>query len=173
MKPEYREVAPVELRDNAIRLIGEDWMLVTAGTPSDFNTMTASWGGLGELWNRRVAFIFVRPQRYTFQFVERSDHFTLSFFTEAYREALNFCGTHSGRNVDKMAATGLTPMEVDAGAVAFREARLILVCRKLYAQDLGGDNFVVPGIDGTIYAQKDYHRWYVGEIVQCLTREPR
>lgn len=171
MKTEFRNADPAQLQENAIHLIGQDWMLVTAGTLVDFNTMTASWGGLGELWSRQVAFIFVRPQRYTYQFLERSEHFTLSFFTETYREALNFCGIHSGRNVDKMEATDLTPVETDMGAVTFKEARLVLVCRKVYAQDLRGDHFTVPDIDAEIYPRKDYHRWYVGEIVRCLTRE--
>ncbi len=132
--------------------------------------MTASWGGLGHLWNRDVCFCFVRPQRHTFGFMERSDFFTLSFFDETYRAALDFCGSHSGRNVDKIAATGLTPITGQTGAITFAQARLVLECRKLYAGDLIKAAFTDPAIPAEVYAKGDFHRMYVGEIVTCLAR---
>ncbi len=104
-----REIDPKEITDNPFALIGNDWMLITAGSQRRFNTMTASWGGLGVLWGRQVAVCFVRPTRYTYGFMERSKRFTLSFFSRRCRSALNLCGTRSGRDVDKVAATGLTP----------------------------------------------------------------
>ena len=97
-------------KEDALNLIGKQWMLVTAGTSEKFNTMTASWGGLGWLWNKPVAFVFIRPERYTHGFIEASDCMTLSFYGEEYREALKICGTKSGRDTDKVAATGLTPI---------------------------------------------------------------
>ena len=98
-------------KEDALNLIGKQWMLVTAGTSEKFNTMTASWGGLGWLWNKPVAFVFIRPERYTHGFIEASDCMTLSFYGEEYREALKICGTKSGRDIDKVAATGLTPVK--------------------------------------------------------------
>lgn len=91
-----KKIKPEELTDNPIKLIGKDWMLVTAGTPGEFNTMTASWGGVGFLWNKPVAFVFVRHERYTFAFTEREEVMTLSFFDEKYRKALSLLGTKSG-----------------------------------------------------------------------------
>lgn len=115
---EFKETKPELLSDNAFKLIGKDWMLITAGTPESFNTMTASWGGLGVLWERKVAFCFIRPTRYTREFVERSQNFTLSFFEETHRKALGFIGSHSGRDTDKIKETGLTPVK-EEGIVLF------------------------------------------------------
>lgn len=167
----FQEIQPENITDNAIKLIGKDWMLITAGTMSQFNMMTASWGGIGNLWRGPVAFAFVRPQRYTFPLMEANAHFTLSFYdVGVWRDMLNFCGTNSGRDVDKVASTGLTPVEGETGAVYFAEARLVLECRKVYAQDLKGENFIDPEFDSRFYAAKDYHKLYVGEIVRCLVR---
>ena len=162
----FKETMPELLTDNPFKLIGKDWMLITAGTPGLFNTMTASWGGLGVLWERKVAFCFIRPTRYTYEFVERSDTFTLSFFAEHHRKALSFCGSHSGRDSDKIKAAGLTPLNEDE-FVYFDEARLVLACRKIYFQDISPDRFLDQSIN-EMYPQKDYHRMYVGEIVKCL-----
>lgn len=162
----FKETTPEFLTDNPFKLIGKDWMLITAGTPASFNTMTASWGGLGVLWEKRVAFCFIRPTRYTYEFVERSDTFTLSFFEERHRKALSFCGSHSGRDTDKIKKTGLTPAN-QGGFVYFDEARLVLACRKLYFQDISPEHFLDQAIND-MYPQRDYHRMYVGEIVQCL-----
>ncbi len=162
----FKETKTEQLTDNPFKLIGTDWMLITAGTPETFNTMTASWGGLGVLWERKVCFIFIRPNRYTYEFVERSSFFTLSFFEERHRKALQFCGTHSGRDTDKMKGAGLTPVKEEE-FVYFSEARLVLACRKLYYQDISPERFLDPSIEG-MYPKKDYHRMYVGEIVKSL-----
>jgi len=164
----FKETKPELLKDNPFKLIGSDWMLITAGTPESFNTMTASWGGLGILWERKVATCFIRPTRHTFEFAERSPHFTLSFFEEQYRKALNYCGTHSGRDTDKVKESGLTPVK-ENDYVYFEQARLVLACRKLYYQDIGPERFLDPKIE-SMYPQKDYHRMYIGEIVKCLVQ---
>ncbi len=163
----FTAVDPSVLTDNVFRLIGEDWMLITAGTPDRFNMMTASWGGLGVLWNRKVCFCVIRPQRYTRQFVEEADWFSLSFFPEKYRRALDVCGTRSGREIDKAKASGLTVFEVAPGVLGFAEARWILGCRKIYFQDLDPVHFLDPTIE-KMYPQRDYHRMYIGEITHCL-----
>ncbi len=161
-----KKIDPRRIEGNFIEMIGRGWMLVTAGREGDFNTMTASWGGVGELWNRPVAFVFVRPQRYTYEFTEREEMLTLSFFGgEEYREALQVCGTRSGRDGDKVAEAGLTPMATPGGNVTFAEARLTLECRKLYVDDLREGAFIDRGIPATVYPGADFHRMYVVEIV--------
>jgi flavin reductase (DIM6/NTAB) family NADH-FMN oxidoreductase RutF len=165
----FEEIKPVLLTDNPFKLIGTDWMLITAGTPESFNTMTASWGGMGILWRREVCFCFIRPTRYTYKFIERAQRFTLSFFDERYREALNFCGSHSGRNTNKVKESGLTPVK-KADFIYFSEARLVLLCKKIYFQDFSPECFLDPEIY-TLYPEKDYHRMYVGEIITCLMKE--
>ena len=102
----FHEIAPKTLTENVFSLIGDRWMLITAGTPDHCNTMTASWGGLGVLWRKPMAIIYVRPQRYTFGFIEQSDEFTLSFFGPQWKKALSYCGAVSGRDEDKFAACG-------------------------------------------------------------------
>lgn len=158
--------SPSDLNENVFKLLDKDWMLITAGEAENYNTMTASWGGFGVLWNKPVAFIFIRPQRHTFSFTERCNSFTLSFFDERYREALNFCGSKSGRDYDKAKETGLTPLSVNKN-VAFAESRLILECTKLYLQDINPEGFIDKELIAKIYPSSDFHRMYVGEIVNA------
>ena len=154
------------ITDNVFKLIEQDWMLITAGPPTHYNTMTANWGGLGYLWRRKVCFCFVRPQRYTYQFMEESRTFSLAFFSERYRPVLELCGSRSGREIDKAAASGLTPLEITPGITSFAQARLVLECRKIYFQDINPVNFVDSSI-ADIYPTHDYHRMYIGEILGC------
>ncbi|MBI5540141.1 MAG: flavin reductase family protein [Bacteroidia bacterium] len=165
----YKTILPEELNENIFKLIAKDWMLLSAGNIDNFNNMTASWGGMGNLWNKPVAFIFVRPPRYTYKFIESNDFFTINFFEEKYRDILNLSGTKSGRDIDKMKNIGLTPVESKNKSVYYSEARLIMECKKIYFQDINPENF----LDDTIinkYPQKDFHRMYVGEITQTLLK---
>ncbi len=166
----FREIKPVEIKDNPIHLIGQEWMLVSAGTPAHFNTMTASWGCLGELWFKPVCFCFIRPHRYTYEFMEKGDAFTLSFFEEKYKSKLNFCGSRSGRETDKVQECGFTPREAENGSVFFDEARLVIECRKLYFQDMDPANFLDSDAMKH-YPENDFHRMYVGEITRVLVAE--
>ena len=151
--------------ENLISLIKDDWMLVTAGNKESFNTMTANWGGMGFLWNKPVAFIFIRPERYTHDFLEENDHLTLSFYAEDYREALRICGTKSGRDINKVEATGLTPVALESGAMTFCEARLILDCHKLFKAPMQATDFIDKEILNTWYGAKGgLHDMYVVEI---------
>lgn len=165
----FTAIAPTALRDNPFRLIGRDWMLITAGAGTAFNTMTASWGGLGVLWDKNVAFCFVRPTRYTFEFMERAETFSLSFFPEQYRKVLSYCGSHSGKHVDKVRHCGITPVKGSIDDVYFAEARLVLECRKIYYTDVNPSAFLAQTLCD-IYPEHDYHRMYVGEIAKVLTR---
>jgi len=168
-----------ELNGSPVQRIADEWMLITAGNTAkgagNWNTMTASWGALGELWNKDVAFIFIRPGRCTRGFVDDNTLFTLSFFEEKYHKALAFCGEKSGRDYDKAAKTGLTPIVFGGGiaggritgSIAFLEASEIIVCRKIYTHDIDPALFLDPSIAGN-YPQKDYHRMYVGEVLALL-----
>ena len=164
----FKEISPYEINNNAFSLISKDWMLITAGDKDNHNTMTASWGSIGFLWNKPIATIYVRPQRYTYEFLEQNDTFTLSFFDEYYRDALKLCGAKSGRDIDKDKETGLTPVETD-GATCYEQAKLVLVCKKLYFQDIMPDNFLDSTIESN-YPNKDYHRAYIGQIIKVLVK---
>lgn len=170
MSANFKKINPEEINDNVFKLVGKDWMLITAGTKEKFNTMTASWGGLGILWGKQIAFCVIRPQRYTYEFVENTDKYTLAFFDSEYKKALGILGSKSGRDTDKIAEAGIAPVELAEGSVAFDEARLVLECKKIYYQDLEPENFLDPDIDKN-YANKDYHRMYIGEIVNCYAKE--
>ena len=169
MKNGFKEVKPELIKDNAFKLIGKDWMLVTAGKIDKFNMMTASWGALGVLWNKNVCFCFIRPGRHTYKFMEDNDYFTICVFDEKYRDILNFCGSKSGRDVNKMTATKLTAVKSGLGNVYFSEARLVIECKKIYFQDITPNNFIDSDIQ-TFYPKKDYHRMYIGEIIKCLIK---
>ncbi len=149
-------------------MIGSDYMLVTAGNKTKFNTMTAGWGSFGVYWSKPVAICLVRPQRYTYQFMEKNDYFTLCFFDEKYRDILDYCGTYSGKDVDKIKETGLKPFETDLGNIAFEQARLIIECKKIYYDDVKPELFIDKDIVKKRYYENDFHRIYVGEIVNCF-----
>ena len=156
---------------NLFSLLDDDWMLITAGNIESFNTMTASWGGFGILWNKPVAYIFIRPQRYTLGFVEGKDYFTLSFFDHTHKDILSYCGSKSGREVDKITDTGLIPVETDNGSIYFEQARLIMECRKLYRDVIKKENFEFPETDRSVYKNGDYHHIFIAEIVNCLKKK--
>lgn len=164
---ELKRISPNEISQNPFELIDDDWFLLSAGGINSFNTMTASWGGMGVLWNKPVVFCFVRPQRYTYKFMESNKLFTMSFFDDRYRDALSLCGKVSGRQTDKMKATGLKPFESPEGSIFYEQAKLMIECRKLYFSDITPENFLVDGIDAN-YPKKDYHRMYIGEIISCF-----
>lgn len=164
-----RNIDPKQIAGNPFAMIGDQWMLITAGTGEACNTMTASWGGLGVLWNAPVATCYVRPQRYTKEFLDREEYFTLSFFGEAYRKALGVCGSKSGRDVDKVKECGFTVKTAECGAPYFEEAELVIVCRKRFAQDFDPAN--IPGdVKEKQYPNEDYHTMYIGEIVEVLSK---
>jgi len=165
---DLRKIEPRDISQNPFTLIDDDWFLLSAGNLHAFNTMTASWGGMGILWNKPVVFCFVRPQRYTYKFMESNEFFTMSFFDERYRDALNFCGKASGRQTDKMKATGLIPIESPVGSIFYEQASLTIECRKLYFSDIIPEHFMVDSINKN-YPKKDYHRMYIGEITSCFT----
>ena len=168
---QLQQIDLMDLSPRIFSLFQKQTPLLTAGDKEKLNTMTIGWGGLGTLWSKPVCTVYVRPQRYTYEFMERSGWFTVSALDSAYADALRLCGSESGRNRDKVKACGLTVLVSPEGAPYFEEASLVLVCRKLYADDLRPEKFVDPSIDGAVYPGKDYHRFYIGEVVRVLERK--
>lgn len=167
----FRKINVSELSFNPFEKIGKEWMLLTGGSKNEFNTMTASWGQMGVIWNKNVLTCYIRPNRYTYEFVEKGESFTASFFGEKMRSALAFCGSHSGRNCDKVKETGLTPIEVE-GCMSFEEAEMIFVCRKLYSYDLNENGFLTDdGISAQFFGSDPYHRAYIAEITNVYVKE--
>jgi flavin reductase (DIM6/NTAB) family NADH-FMN oxidoreductase RutF len=167
----FKKISPYDLDENVFNLLDKEWMLITAGKGSDVNTMTASWGHLGIMWNLPVAICYIRPQRHTFGFANRHDDYTLSFFGAGHRDILKFCGSKSGRDHDKIRETGLVPLETESGNIYFKQARLVLECKKIYQDDFRAENFVRPEIAEKNYPNNDFHRFYFGEIIQALVKK--
>jgi flavin reductase (DIM6/NTAB) family NADH-FMN oxidoreductase RutF len=167
---EFREIALKDMKFNPFSMIGDEWMLLTAGNEQKCNTMTVSWGSLGILWSKPVATVYVRPTRYTLEFLDREKTFSLSVLGEEHHAALNYCGSHSGRGGEKIKAAGLTTMFED-GTPYFREAKTVLVCRKLYRQDFDPACFADKSLDAANYPKKDYHIMFVGEIQKVLVKD--
>lgn len=151
---------------NPFSKIADDWFLVTAGDENGYNTMTASWGSLGTMWGKSVAVTVIRPQRYTKEFIDNNEYFTISFLKEGNKDILSFCGSKSGRDFDKAKETGLEPVFVDK-TTTFEQAELVLICRKVFAQDINPDSFLDKTIIDKWYPEKDFHTAYVGEIVKA------
>lgn len=165
-----RSIAPKDMQGNVFNIIGDRWMLLTAGDKNKFNTMTVSWGGLGVLWGMDVATCYVRPQRYTYAFMEKHEVFTLSVYPEGYKKQLGICGSKSGRDIDKVSECGFTPAFAPCGAPYFQEAELVLVCKKLYYSDFDPKNFLDKRIKDN-YFPDDYHRMYISEIIEVLVKD--
>lgn len=165
----FHSIDPKQLKDNVFSLIGDKWMLITAGTAQACNTMTASWGGLGVIWGAPAATCYIRPQRYTKEFMDREEYFTLAFFGEEHRKALALCGAKSGREVDKVKECGFTVTTAGCGAPYFEQAELVLVCRKRFVQAMDPAN-LPQDVKEKWYPEKDYHVMYIGEIVEALSK---
>lgn len=162
----------IDIRDvcvNPVHLLADQWALVTAGSQQAYNTMTVSWGGLGELWGKDVATIYIRPQRYTMDFLDQEDCFTLSFYPESMRDALRLCGSKSGRDIDKAKEAGLTPV-FSENAPYFEEAKLVLVCRKLAKGKFAPDQFLDDSIMKN-YPDADFHYIFYGAVEKVLISE--
>ena len=162
----FQEINIRDLNQNAVSMIADRWMLVSAGNEEGYNMMTASWGALGEMWGKDIAAVVIRPTRYTYEFMEQEDYFTVSVFSDELKQKIHsVCGSKSGRNLDKTKETGLTP--VFDGGVYFEQADIVLVCKKIYVDDVKPQNFIDKSLDEKWY-NNDYHRMYVGEIVKVL-----
>lgn len=167
---EFKEISTNEIDNNVFDMIGKQWMLVTAAkSESEVNTMTASWGGLGIMWGKPVAYVFIRPQRYTKEFIDVSGSMSLSFFGEEHRKMLSYMGSKSGRDEDKIKNAGLSVEFLD-NTPYFSEAEIVLVAKKLYAQEMGEEFLVDKDIAGKWYPNNDWHTMYVCEIEKVLKK---
>jgi len=155
----------------AFQNIGSEWALLSAGDATRFNTMTIGWGSLGFIWQRPVITVLVRPPRYTREFLDKFENFSVSFYDRKYRNALNLLGSLSGRDSDKIALSGLTPAFID-GVPTFQEAYLTVIARKLYRGQLESAKFLVPAVDKQFYPKKDYHTVYFAELVKTIGKNP-
>ena len=163
----YKEISPEMLRKNPFQMIGKEWMLITAGNKTKANTMTASWGGLGVMYGKNVAYIVVRPQRYTREFIDQYDTFSLSFLDKRFREIQNYLGTVSGRDEDKIKESGLT-LAFEDETPYFGEASHVLLCKKLFRQTMEETSLLEEKLNTAWYPNKDYHILYIAEIAKVL-----
>ena len=162
-----KEIRPEDWNENVFRTVGKDWLLITAGDEKGLNAMTASWGLFGELWGEHVAEVFIRPSRYTKEFVDAKDYFSLSVLPEELHKTHAVFGSLSGRDVDKTIKTGLTPV-FGENAPYYAEARLVMILKKFYAEPFKGNCFTDPEPDEACYPEKDYHTLYIGRIEKIL-----
>lgn len=169
MSPHFSETTPELIAQNPFTLVGSDWMLITAEKDKKVNTMTASWGGMGVMWKKNVAFVVIRPQRFTKEFIDHASGFSLSFFEESFRDKLAYLGKVSGRNEDKITQSGLTVTHMH-GIPCFQEAKLVFICHKLYAQPMDSQFFIDHTLDKQWYPNSDHHTLYVAEIKQVLVK---
>lgn len=165
-----KQINASTLTFNPFEKLSKQWALVSAGNLDKFNMMTVSWGAVGVIWGKPSVTAYIRQTRYTKEFIDQNDTFTLTFLKDGHREALNVLGSKSGRDMDKMKDSGLTPVEVD-GNVTFAEADLVLVCRKRFVQDMPKENFLQQETLDRWYADQNYHTMYIGEIVAAYQGE--
>ncbi len=165
----FNKIDPKQLNFNPFSAIGDKWMLVTAGDSNKANTMTASWGGAGVLWNKNVVTCYIRPQRFTRELIDANEYFSVSFLPEEFRKQLVYCGRVSGRDEDKITGSGLTLLN-DYAAPCFEEADTVLICKKIYVGELKPQGIVYPEHDEANYPAKDYHIVYIGEITEALVK---
>ena len=165
----FKEITARELKENLIKKISEEWMLITAGSKEKYNMMTASWGFMGEMWGEDSVAVVVRPERYTMDFIESSDYFTLTFFGDN-KVIHKVCGSKSGRNVDKTALTGLSPVASD-NYVYFKEARLVLIIKKKYVQPMDKQFLIDKSIDEKWYQNGGWHNLIIGSIERIYVKE--
>lgn len=166
----FRSVPYESLSINPFTKLGREWALLTAGTAEGYNTMTVSWGSLGFIWGKPSVTVYVRPQRYTKEFVDREELFTLSFYAEEHKPALGYLGKASGRDGDKAAHVGFTPVFTH-GTAYFEQADLVLVCRKMYRAPFTPESFIDKDADSRNYPEHDYHDLYIAEVVDVLIKE--
>lgn len=166
-----KKINPKELNANPFTLLDNDWALLMAGDKDSFNSMTVSWGGVGVLWRKNVTTVYVRQSRYTKEFMDNSDHYTLTFLKDGFKDKLSLLGTKSGKEIDKMNIEGLNLVELENG-FGYEESKLVFVCKKLFKNDLKESQFLVDGLFDECYPDKDdFHTMYIGEIVGCYINE--
>lgn len=165
----YKKIELENMKFNPFTLIGKDWLLISAKKEDTVNTMTASWGGVGVIWSKNVATVYIRPQRYTKEFVDHSDYFTLTFFDD-HKKELSILGAKSGRDGDKIAEVNFD-VEMIEDQPTFSQGNMVIICKKLYRDSIKHDAFIEKELDAKNYPNKDYHDMYIGEIISVYKNE--
>jgi flavin reductase (DIM6/NTAB) family NADH-FMN oxidoreductase RutF len=167
---QFKEIKPEEFKESAFKLIGKDWMLITAAKEDKVNTMTAAWGGLGVMFNKNVVYAVIRPQRYTKEFVDYADTFSLTFFEDSLKKQLGYLGKVSGRDEDKISKANLT-VQYEKATPYFEEAKLVIICKKLYTQDFKPENFLDKELEQRWYPENDHHTLYIAEVEKIMIKD--
>ena len=170
MDRKFFEITPDEFNYSAFKLIAKDWLQITAKADGRVNTMTASWGGVGQMWGKNAAYIFIRPQRFTKTLVDKTELLTLQVLPEALRQVNSYFGKASGFNEDKIKESGVTVLEQE-GHVYFEQSDVIMFCRKMYVQELKKECFTDTDNIDKWYKDGDFHTMYVVEIEKLLISE--
>lgn len=155
--------------DNLLKKISENWLLISSGSIDNYNMMTASWGTFGILWNQPVAQVFIRPSRYTFEFINKNDFFSISIFEPTYKDLLSFLGSKSGRDINKMKIEGLTPIDFNGKTVFFKEAKEVFILKKLFDLPMQ-DKIIDAEVKNIFYKNDDYHHLFFGRIIEYLSK---
>ena len=158
----------MEFTTDILSVFDKKWALLPAGKEDSFNTMTVSWGGLGTIWNKPVATVYVRTSRYTHDFMDANEYFTVSFYPEECRKVLSVLGSKSGRDMDKMKDSGLTPVRTGE-SMSFKEAEVTIVCKKIFKQQLETAN-MPKEVAKAMYEGQAPHDMYIGEIVDIIRK---
>ncbi|MCC8072989.1 MAG: flavin reductase [Clostridiales bacterium] len=167
----FKEISVKDIKENVVELLSNRWGLVTAGNENSYNMMTVSWGAIGELWGMDMATVYIRPQRYTEKFLNEEGYFTLSFYPDDMKKQIHgICGSKSGRDINKTEACGLTAC-FDENAPYFKEAQLVLICRKVAKGKFDPNEFIDKNIIDNCYPENDFHYIYYGEIEKVLISE--
>ena len=166
----FKTIDPEEITTNFFHELNVNWALLTSGNRDNYNTMTVSWGNTGILWHEPVVIVYCRPQRYTFEFLNKHDYYTLSLFDPEYKHIVQYCGSHTGRNVNKIQETGLKPLFTEKGNIGYEQSKLVLECQIIYSDDIKESNFIDKSLVGSIYPGKDFHRFFIGRITGCYIK---
>ena len=167
----FREIKPEDIKENSFSLIGKDWMLISAEKDGEVNTMTAAWGGFGVMWHENVVFVVIRPQRYTKEFVDSNEYFSLSFLPPQYKKQLTYLGSVSGKAENKIKKSGLNIIK-ENGVPYFKESKLAIICKKLYVQNYNPDSFLDKELMNKWYPDKDYHTLYIAKVEKVFEEKP-
>ena len=168
---ELQSIDIKDLTDNAVSLFADNWFVVTAGNENDFNQMTISWGALGIIWGHPSATIYIRNTRHTYPYLKENRYFTLCAFDEEHRDKVLFIGSNSGRDINKVEATGLTPKTTELGSVYYDEARLVIECEKVYFNEIIPANILIEEGQKMYEGNDDFHEMFIGKIVNVWERK--
>lgn len=166
---DFKSVDVSNFQTSPFQLIGKYWMLITAKKQDKVNAMTASWGGLGVMWNKNVAYTVIRPQRFTKEFVDSTDEFSLCFLDDNYKKTLHYFGSVSGRDENKIEKSELTVLD-NNNIPYFKESKLVIFCKKIFCQQMTPDSFFDKTMNDTFYPEKDHHYMYISEIKQIFSK---